>query len=107
MPSTSCANRACPTSRTGARPRSARICTGTNYVLEAVVAGQIDPATGYVSDLLTITPSPRPGRPGTREPYRRSIHTTGAVLAAERRAPAPHPGDWGWRRRDGQGRHHH
>jgi hypothetical protein len=102
---------------------------GHDYVLEVVIAGQIDPATGYVTDLnllpdvisgqilrevdhrkpglpggvvldgetrdqrLTITPFPWNGRPATMEPYRRPIHTTDAVPAAER--PAPHPGDLG------------
>jgi 6-pyruvoyl tetrahydropterin synthase len=42
---------------------------------------------------LTITPYPRPGRHTTWEPYRQTIETTDGVLAAERRDPAPHPGD--------------
>jgi hypothetical protein len=103
-----------------------------DYVLEVVVAGEIDPASGYVLDLkllpdvisrqilrsvddrkpglldvvvleggtrdqrLTITPLPWPGgRHTTGEPYRQPIETTDGVLAAERRDPAPHPGDPG------------
>ena len=44
---------------------------------------------------LSIAPFPRLGRHATCEPYRQTIQTTDGVLAAERRDPAPHPGDPG------------
>jgi 6-pyruvoyltetrahydropterin/6-carboxytetrahydropterin synthase len=50
MPRTSYATRTCPMMRTGACSGNAR-----NYVLEVVVAGEIDQASGYVLDLKSLS----------------------------------------------------
>jgi len=54
MPRTSCTTRGYPTTRTGGCSEM-RESHGHNYILEAVVAGEIDQASGYVLDLKLLS----------------------------------------------------